>query len=49
MWHRSTFAVALCALRPGGLIMACLVPTAQLSAEEMECCKEMAEAAEFER
>jgi len=42
MWRCSIFASALCTLLLGGPIMGCLVPTAQLSAEEKQCCKEMA-------
>lgn len=42
MWHRSIVASAFGSLLLGGPIMACLVPTAQLSAEEKQCCEEMA-------
>ena len=43
MWRGSIFASALCALLLDAPIPACLAPAARLSAEEMECCKEMAE------
>jgi len=42
MKRASMFAPVLALLVFGGPIMACLVPTAQLSAEEKQCCKEMA-------
>lgn len=42
MWSRSILASAVGALLLGAPILACLAPGAQLSAEEMECCEEMA-------
>lgn len=42
MRRSSILASALCTVILGGPIMACLVPGAQLSAEEKKCCREMA-------
>jgi hypothetical protein len=41
MKHTSVFAAILAALLFGGPIMACVVPDAQLTPEEKQCCKEM--------
>ncbi len=42
MRHCPLIASMLCALLLGAPIMACVVPDAQLSADEKQCCKEMA-------
>jgi hypothetical protein len=41
MRRSSIFAAFLAVLLLGGPIMACVVPDAQLTAEEKQCCKEM--------
>jgi hypothetical protein len=41
MKRTSIFAAILAALLFGGPIMACVVPDAQLTPEEKQCCKEM--------
>jgi hypothetical protein len=41
MMRSSIFAAFLAVLLLGGPIMACVVPDAQLTAEEKQCCKEM--------
>jgi hypothetical protein len=41
MKRTSIFAAVLAALLFGGPIMACVVPDAQLTPEEKQCCKEM--------
>ena len=41
MRRSSIFAAFLAVLLLGGPIMACVVPNAQLTAEEKQCCKEM--------
>jgi len=43
MWRRSILASAVGALLLGAPILVCLAPDAQLSAEEKQCCREMAE------
>ena len=42
MWRFSILAPVLALLAFGGLVMACLLPQVELSAEEKRCCEEMA-------